>query len=271
MHYDPIKQSLGRFFNRSPFLRRVFYRLLDILLLRTWHVHKALRRFSRQYPGSEKLYVLDAGSGFGQYTYYLVRKHPHWLVKAVDLKTEEVDACHRFFRKAGYANTLFEEADLINFAEPGTYHLILCVDVMEHIEEDEKVFRNFHTSLKQGGMLLVSTPSDKGGSGVHSQSDESFIGEHVRDGYGSDEITQKLRKAGFSRVETSYTYGRPGSSSWKLSMRMPISLLGISRYFFLLLPVYYSLVMPFALLLNLADLHMRHRSGTGLLVRAWKD
>ncbi|NNF01597.1 MAG: methyltransferase type 11, partial [Bacteroidia bacterium] len=43
MQYDPIKRKLGVFFNKSPFLRKVFYNLLDLLLLRAWHVHKELR------------------------------------------------------------------------------------------------------------------------------------------------------------------------------------------------------------------------------------
>ena len=47
MHYDPIKELLGRQFNRHPLLRRLFYTLLNILLLRSWHVRKALRRLGK--------------------------------------------------------------------------------------------------------------------------------------------------------------------------------------------------------------------------------
>ncbi len=43
MQYDPIKKRLGDAFNKSPWRRKLFYRLLDLLLLRTWHVKKALR------------------------------------------------------------------------------------------------------------------------------------------------------------------------------------------------------------------------------------
>ena len=32
MHYDPIKEYLDRIFNKRPFLRKLFYVLLDILL-----------------------------------------------------------------------------------------------------------------------------------------------------------------------------------------------------------------------------------------------
>ena len=47
MDYDPIKEPLGRHFNRHPLLRKLFYLLLDILLLRSWHVRKTLRKFFR--------------------------------------------------------------------------------------------------------------------------------------------------------------------------------------------------------------------------------
>ena len=33
MQYDPIKRSLGAVFHKSPFSRKLFYRLLDRLLL----------------------------------------------------------------------------------------------------------------------------------------------------------------------------------------------------------------------------------------------
>ncbi len=53
----------------------------------------------------------------------------------------------------------------------------------------------FHRSLKNNGVLLISTPSDQGGSDVHNETEESFIDEHVRDGYSIKEITDKLGEA----------------------------------------------------------------------------
>ena len=50
MQYEPIKRSLGRFFTKSLFLRKVLYFLLDLLLLRTWHVRKALKKLDRFSP-----------------------------------------------------------------------------------------------------------------------------------------------------------------------------------------------------------------------------
>ncbi len=270
MQYEPVKQTLGKLFSRSPRTRKLFYRLLDILLLRTWHIHKSLKEYARSRDRSQSLQVLDAGSGFGQYSYYMARKFPNWQITGIDIKEEETEACTRFFRQAGLSNARFEPHDLTAFEQPDTYDLILSVDVMEHIEDDRRVFSNFFRSLRPGGLLLISTPSDQGGSDVHHQDDSSFIDEHVRDGYAAAEIEQKLAGAGFKPVETAYTYGRPGSISWRISMKYPIMMLGKSRAFLFILPFYYLLTMPFTLALNLADLRMKHRSGTGLQVKARK-
>ncbi|MCX6286766.1 MAG: methyltransferase type 11, partial [Bacteroidetes bacterium] len=84
------------------------------------------------------------------------------------------------------------------------------------------------------------------------------------------DIREKIRKAGFSRSEASYTYGKPGQLGWKLSMTYPILMLNASRLLFIILPFYYLITFPFALLFNYIDLHSKHESGTGLLVKAWK-
>jgi len=241
MHYDPIKRQLGNFFNHSPFLRKLFYRLLDLLLLRAWHVKKALRAFQKNNPVSG-IQILDAGSGFGQYCYRLSRLFPAAKILGVDVKQEQMDDCNLFFQKIGKREFVsFEVADLTQYKNVNRYHLILSVDVMEHILEDEQVFENFSQSLQPGGMLLISTPSDQGGSDTDHH-----------------------------EVEVSYTYGKFGSIAWKLSMKYPILLLGVSRIFYLILPFYYLVLFPCCALLNYLDINQYNKSGTGLLVKAIK-
>lgn len=273
MEYDPIKRRLGIVFNRTLFLRKLFYSLLDLLLLRAWHVNRELRSL-RKRSFSGKIRVLDAGSGFGQYSYHMSRIFSDSIIKGVDVKQEQIDDCNRFFSSAGLRERVnFEFADLTKYIEPYSYDLILSVDVMEHIEDDELVFSNFYKSLRKNGVLLISTPSDQGGSDTH-QHDEvpvhGFIEEHVRDGYGVMDITQKLNNVGFSDVEVKYTYGAPGSLSWKLSMKYPIVMLGKSKTYFIVLPFYYLLIFPFCILLNYSDVIFQHKKGTGLLVKAYK-
>ncbi len=271
MKYDPVKRKLGTVFNKKPFLRKIFYKLLDLLLLRSWHIRKALKQWKKQNRGER--HILDAGSGFGQYDFYLANRNRNWKIKGVDVKREQIDDCNDFFGRAGLENAVFEVADLTEFAEPDKYDLVLCVDVMEHIEEDVKVLKNYYKSLKKGGMLLISTPSDQGGSDVHEHDHdggESFIDEHVRDGYGIEEIQDKMKKAGFSKTEAYYQYGTPGKISWKLSMKYPIIMLNKSYLFFIVLPFYYIVTFPVSLILNYLDVVLNHKTGTGLIAKAWK-
>ncbi|MEE4213581.1 MAG: class I SAM-dependent methyltransferase [Bacteroidales bacterium] len=269
MRYDPVKSRIGRLVSSSVWLRKVFYALLDILLLRTWHVKKALHGFNKARPGAEN--ILDAGSGFGQYAWRMWKLNSRWKITGLDIKEEQVAHCNWFAARSGAGDRLsFRVADLTAFTEKEKYDLVLSVDVMEHIEDDTGVFRNLFKSMRSGGWLLISTPSDRGGSDVHHEDEDSFIDEHVRDGYGRQEIEEKLQSAGFSDIKCKYTYGKPGKLSWKLSMKYPIIMLNFSMILAVILPFYYILAMPPALVLNYLDLHMEHSEGTGLLVIAKK-
>ncbi len=267
MQYDPVKRSLGKFFNQNTSLRKLFYHLLDLLLLRSWHVRKMLRKIKRDNPGIKT--IIDAGSGFGQYVFYLSRLFPDAGIRGLDIKEEQIADCNGFFKKTGRDKHIkFEYADLTKLNEKETADLILSVDVMEHILEDTSVFKNFANALKKGGVLLISTPSDQGGSDVHEEEESSFIDEHVRDGYNINEITEKILNAGFSSVEARYSYGRPGKISWRLSMKYPVMMVNCSKLFLVLLPFYYLITFPFCLILNAIDVNTKHTTGTGLIVKA---
>jgi tRNA G46 methylase TrmB len=92
MQYDPIKRSLGEVFNHNPFLRKLFYRLLNLLLLRTWHIHRELKAWAKKAPANAQ--ILDAGMGFGQYSYYMSKLFPSSTITAVDVKEEQVADCN---------------------------------------------------------------------------------------------------------------------------------------------------------------------------------
>lgn len=267
MEYDPIKNKLGVFFNASAGMRKLFYKLLDLLLLRTWHIHKEIKKWEKNAPA--KVNILDAGMGFGQYSFWIASRHHDWNILGVDVKDEQVADCNNFFTKTGRTNAKFEVADLTKFSKPDSFDFALSVDVMEHILEDVEVFKNINAALHKGGMLLISTPSDQGGSDAE-ESGESFIGEHVRNGYNIKEIEEKLIKGGFTKVEAKYSYGTPGHISWVLSMKWPMKILAVTKAFIILLPFYYLLFFPFCLILNAMDRDGTHKTGTGLIVKAWK-
>jgi len=53
-------------------------------------------------------------------------------------------------------------------------------------------------------------------------------------------------------------------------MKYPILMLNVSKLFLIVLPVYYLIFFPLCLILNCLDVHRKHRTGTGLIVKAWK-
>jgi 2-polyprenyl-3-methyl-5-hydroxy-6-metoxy-1,4-benzoquinol methylase len=269
MQYDPIKRTIGRIFNGHPLKRKLFYLLLDLILLRAWHINLKLKKVAKLLPVNAS--ILDAGCGFGQYTWKMGQKYRNWIIRGIDIDCKHITECRKFFSSTTLCNrTSFQQQDLTLLTDKETYDLILTVDVMEHVHDDEKVFRNFYNALKNNGFLIISTPSDKGGSDVYEENERSFIDEHVRNGYGAEEIRKKLSSAGFRNVTTEYTYGKPGSISWLLSMKYPVKMLSISKVLLLIMPFYYLLIFPLAFTLNTFDICMTHKSGTGLLVTANK-
>ncbi len=269
MKYDPIKRSLGGFFNKTPFLRKIFYHLLNLLLLRSWHIRSAMRKLRSSMPAKPD--ILDAGSGFGQYDYTMSLQFPEARITGLDIKEEQIEDCNTFFKKIKRNDRVkFTYADLTQFSNPESYDFALSVDVMEHIEDDVAVFRNIYKSLRPGGILLISTPSDQGGSDVHHDHEDSFIEEHVRDGYAISDIEDKLKSVGFKGITSKYAYGTPGKISWRLSMKIPIKMVNISKIFLVLLPFYYLVTFPFSFILNVIDVNTNHKTGTGLVVKCIK-
>ncbi len=268
MRYDPVKNIIGRAVRNSVVLRKLLYKLLGLLFLREWYVKRELRRVFRLPDPPQS--VMDAGSGFGQYTYFVATRFSGVKVYAVDVKAEQIDDCRAFFQKAGVRNVEFHVEDLTAMNHSERFDLILSVDVMEHIADDATVFRNFHRALKQGGVVLINTPSNLGGSDVHAPDDTSFIEEHARAGYGVDELRTKLESAGFMVERIVFSYGRWGSMAWRLGIKYPMLMLNATKLLFIVLPFYYIFVLPIVLPLMYLDYVSKNKTGTGLLVVAGK-
>jgi SAM-dependent methyltransferase len=268
MHYDPIKKVFGDVARKSTLFRRVFYMLLDLMFLRAWYVKRALRTLLDGRKSAFTLY--DAGSGFGQYSYFLAKRYPGASITAVDVKDEQITDCSAFFTRCGLRNISFAVEDLTQPVHTEEFDVILSVDVMEHIQDDVQVFRNFAKALKPGGTVLINTPSNLGGSDAHDDEDESFIGEHARNGYGADEITDKLRQAGLTVTGISYTYGPIGMVAWRLGIKYPMQLLNASKALFIVLPLYYIATLWLTLALMYLDYAGTNTTGAGLIVTAKK-
>ena len=202
MQYEPIKKVLGNFFNKNVYSRIIFYRLLDFMMIKTWHIHRQLGAWAKK--RGNFAHILDAAGGFGHYTYYLSQKNIHWNILSVDINTEQVCDCNTFFQKLKRHNVVFKSMNLEEMEDENAFDLILSIGVLEYIKNDEVVLKNFYRALKDGGMLLISSPS--------LRSKNPSTTEQVRRGYGKKELEKQLKELGFKHVKSRYIVGIMGNS-----------------------------------------------------------
>lgn len=85
-----------------------------------------------------------------------------------------------------------------NFKLPIEPNLITCMDVVEHIENDEKFLNELFAQLKPDGMLILSTAAHPF---LFSNWDRA-LGHYRR--YSKDFLIKKLEEAGFEVKSASY-------------------------------------------------------------------
>lgn len=263
MHYDPIKNVFAEIIKKIPALRIIFYKTLDIMFLRSWYVRKELRELRKKF-GNININIFDAGSGYAQYTYYMNRHLQPCSIYSTDIKKDWIEDSKQFFESRGISDVRFGIEDLTQINNQAEFDIIVCIDVMEHIEDDVKVFQNYFQALKNNGYLLINTPSIFGGSDVHHDNEESFISEHARDGYSKEDLESKLKPIGFETHKSNYTYGFWGDKAWRLGIKYPMKMLGLSKIFFILLPLYYLITLPFTFLMMYIDYSLNNKIGSGI-------
>ncbi len=256
MEYDPLKDKVERYISLFPVLRMLFYKAMDLCLLRQHYVKKEIEAW---FPNTSGAGFYDAGAGFCQYSWHVLHYWPEARVFATDLKTDYLKSFANSLSTRHKRRFGFKSADLQSYVPSHKYDMAIAIDIMEHIEDDLAVLKNFHEALVPGGMLIISTPSD---------TDEAakFTSEHVRPGYNKQELEAKLQKSGFTIEKSIYSYGKYGRLAWKLLIKAPLNLR--QKKLILVLPLYLLLIMPLAMLLMKLDMKVKNASGTGIIVVA---
>jgi SAM-dependent methyltransferase len=213
------------------------------MFLRSWYVRRELKKL-RKKIGEKELSIYDAGSGYAQYTYFMVKHLKPCSIYSVDIKDDWIDESKKFFQAYKIDNVSFSVEDLTKINHENKFDLIVCIDVMEHIEDDVKVFQNYYHALKKD--------------------EESFIGEHARDGYSKEDFESKLHPVGFETYQSTYTYGFWGDKAWRLGIKFPMLLLNVSKIFFIVLPFYYLITLPFTFLMMYIDYSTNNKIGSGI-------
>lgn len=154
--------------------------------------------------------VLDAGCGRGDYSFFMKEYWPQAALDSVDLDPGEIERNKAVQKKWGLEGISFRVLDLADLDEEDTYDLIVCVDVMEHIVDQDKVLARFYKALRKGGYLFLHIPLKRARDVPLSAHLSKFFAwterEHVAEEKTREQMLDMIRQGGFTVVNQQYTF-----------------------------------------------------------------
>ncbi len=157
--------------------------------------------------------VLELGAGMGNLTRHLARRRKRYI--ATDIDAEHLARLQS--RLQHRPNITTAVCDLTSTSDFEPFHTevdsVVCLNVLEHVEDDLAGLRNIHSALKPNGRAIVLVPQ---GSGVYGTLDEA-LGHFRR--YSRDELAEKMKATGF-RVEQVLEFNRITYPGWFLNGRI---------------------------------------------------
>jgi glycosyltransferase involved in cell wall biosynthesis len=159
--------------------------------------------------------ILEVGSGVGNQTRFFVDERekviasdvePHYLRELIGRFGDRSNV-----RIASYLFPL-NEKDRIELQQERV-NTIVCMNVLEHIEDDRSTLSDFASLLQPDGHLVLLVPALKGLYGTLDQ----HLNHHRR--YAIDELEQAVRSAGFE-IDKIRFLNRPAVFGWWLSARL---------------------------------------------------
>jgi glycosyltransferase involved in cell wall biosynthesis/phospholipid N-methyltransferase len=157
--------------------------------------------------------VLELGAGLGNLTRVLASKRRHYI--ATDIDSEHLSRLHaRLHHRPNIETAVCDLTKSADF-EPwlGKVDSVVCLNVLEHIEDDMAGLRNIYKCLKPGGRAVILVPQ---GSAVYGTLDE-VLGHFRR--YSKSELEGKMKSAGY-RVERVLEFNRITYPGWYVNGRV---------------------------------------------------
>jgi len=166
--------------------------------------------------------VLEIGAGIGNLTRMLLPRRQRYV--AADIDTEHLARLHtRFSQRPNLEVRHCDLADARDFEEfTGALDTIICLNVLEHVEDDMQGLRNMYAALKPGGHAIVLVPH---GQEIFGTLDTA-LGHYRR--YAHEELRGKMEQAGF-RVDQMLEFNRISRPAWYVTGRI-LKRTNISRF-----------------------------------------
>jgi 2-polyprenyl-3-methyl-5-hydroxy-6-metoxy-1,4-benzoquinol methylase len=157
--------------------------------------------------------VLELGAGIGNLTTLLCSGAGRYV--ATDLDNQALTRLRA--RVEHWPNVTTAECDIAKASDFERFRdsmdTVVCLNVLEHVEDDVTALRSIHSCLKPGGRAVILVPQ---GMQVFGSLDEVL--EHLRR-YSTAELHAKMTAAGF-HVERILKFNRMTYLGWFLNSRI---------------------------------------------------
>lgn len=184
--YHTTTQQQPRVVTKSNFT----YRLLINVLNK--HIKKSMS-------------VLDIGCGAGTISFYLASRGNK--ITAIDISKKAIIECRKSAKMMGLSNAVFAQSEFPKFNNSKKFDAVIFTEVIEHLPNDKLALKKINSLLKNGGLLILSTPSINAPlnrMGATRKFDKE-VG-HLRR-YDLRLLRKLLKDAGFRILETKKTEG----------------------------------------------------------------
>ena len=145
---------------------------------------------------NEKLSVIDAGCGLGFTVLEISKTLKFAEIMGVDFSLVAIEGA-----KNKFPQFKWQQIDLLKESSDLTADIVVCTEVIEHVEDYQLLLDNLAKMLHPGGLLLLTTQSGK----VHET--EVLVG-HVRH-FVVNELTDEIERKVFDIVHQQL-WGWPG-------------------------------------------------------------
>ena len=164
----------------------------------------------RPYVGER---VLEIGAGIGNLTRALIPRRKCYV--ATDIDEEHLSRLLTRFQHRPNLEIRYCDLGRAEDFEPLRDQMdsVICLNVLEHVEDDSAGLRNIHAALRPGGRAIVLVPH---GQEIYGTLDE-VLGHYRR--YSHLELQLKMEKAGF-RVERILDFNRISRPGWYVAGRL---------------------------------------------------
>ena len=152
--------------------------------------------------------LLEIGSGMGNLTRQLAARRERYF--ATDINPEYLEHLHKVYgHRPAMQISRLDATNLSDFAPfEQQADTVVCLNVLEHIEDDSATLQSIRTALETDGRLILLVPNDPRAYGTLDEA----IGHYRR--YTPESLTKLLSENGYD-LEKMLRFNRVSMPGWR--------------------------------------------------------